>query len=133
MTVEEFVRQVDQQFGFLQALGFSRDIQDSGREYCVTFSKQNVAVVITYELGSPPFVTLKDRSTRESPEWWFRDRFGLHELVQEVVGATAAIPDNVPGQAEALRRFGSSVLAGDFRVLHERQRRLGVAVEKNRA
>jgi hypothetical protein len=133
MTASEFAREVDRHFAFLQAMGFTRQLEDRGREWSIGFTKPEVAVFVTQEVGASPFVTLEDRSTRTGPEWWFRRGFGLHELVQEAVGPSASIPETLATQADALVRFGKTVLAGDFSVLHERSRRLGLAVEKNRA
>jgi hypothetical protein len=133
VTASEFAREVDQHFAFLEAMGFTRQLEDNGREWSIGFTNSEVAVFVTQEVGASPFVTLEDRSPRTDPEWWFRRGFGLHELVQEAVGPTASIPETLSAQADALARLGKSVLAGDFSVLHERSRRLGLAVEKNRS
>jgi hypothetical protein len=132
VTLDEFESEVERHFGFLRELGFSREIRDYGREYSISFTKPGVAVVVIYELGTTPYVILEDRSIQQETDWWFRRSFGLHELLQEATSPTSSIPETLSDQADALHRFGADVLNADFRVLHERQRRLGLAVERNR-
>ena len=131
MAKSEFLQEVERHFGFLESLGFRREASDSGRESSVAFVKPSVAVLINQETGSPPYVTLEDRSLQENPPWWFRRRFGVHELSQETGSPGSPLPDTLASQADILNRYGAAVLSGDFGILHARQRRLGLAVKSN--
>ena len=133
MNFVEFEQEVDRAFGFLQELGFSRETTDYSREFSVSFMKSPVAVYVIYELGTTPYVILEDRSVQEKRGSGHRRQFGLHELVQELAGLDAPLPETVEAQAATLRRLGTSVLGGDFAVLHARQRRLWEAVKGNHA
>ena len=133
-SAEEFEREVGDRFAFLIGLGFAQQPMESdGREFSISFVKPTAEIIVACESGSPPFVTLAAPVPPETERrWWSRYRFGLHELVQELTGPEAVLPDTLEGESEALRRFGDEVLHGRFDVLFKRQGRLGNAVESNR-